>query len=882
MGDFEEINRKVLMGMVNNYSEETVSDLERHLVKINYMEENYSVLFNLEMEDIFNTSKNNLNNTFNSLKAVSAKILDRGYNIQKLDEVELSKYKNVAKLIQNVGDEDYNVKIQQNIFLVEYAKKDLDKEEHPETYKKWMQGNLIELQTRANKDIENLLLEFHLILEEYIDDKENHFNSILNKVDEIEEEGQVIQSNLERTVEEIEHAEIVVDEVTKEYNAEEVFKIINEQIDQKYKKNILDVYRKPGYHDKFIIEYLSQVESKKRVGLVTNLNKELGNIGKEHSIELILKYDGSILFEDASDKSYQEMQGSFYNNTKNQQRNLNEDAYEFEVDLLFFSARRNNRIMYIMYTGHEKLAKKMDAYYFQQHAGFLNDLFSWMNIPGTELIKREGTVQETLTKLCRKKRQEHFDSLEEVIEPIPIEEKKVHVMPVIKSKATITALGGSQSVGRSAYLLNVNGLNILFDYGINFTEPHFPLDLEGELYRKVDYIVCSHAHMDHSGLIPLISKKSNVKTIISPPTLDLSILLWRDYVYNLTTPYLKPYGGNEIDVKKLWNEKTYKLLFDKDWFQLSNGVRMKLFNAGHILGSSMALIDDGIKKILYTGDFQTEDTLLLKGANFPEEVNYMITECTNGDRSVGSLDQTKIELCNEIKSTLEDGGTVLIPVYAVGRSPEILMMLKDNLEIQKYPIYVDGMIRKVNRVIHKYLHNDKNWYLNENLEQNIFSSFESFFTEIQYQNRNSIIENEEPKVIITTSGSMEKKTLSHFYFDKLKHSGKNKIIFTGYLFSKSPGRILVESKGEEYINYFGVGPTRISLQKKWIDLSGHIDKEGHIDLLNKLNGLECVVPVHGENGQYEKYCEYAHEIGERRGFRVQRLELNTETELYDI
>ncbi|MFC1697613.1 MBL fold metallo-hydrolase RNA specificity domain-containing protein [Nanoarchaeota archaeon] len=437
----------------------------------------------------------------------------------------------------------------------------------------------------------------------------------------------------------------------------------------------------------------------------------------------------------------------------------------------------------------------------------------------------------------------------------------------------LEAFGGAKSVGKSAFLLEINGVNVLLDCGIAFSQPYYSGKLN-QIYNKLNYVYCSHAHLDHSGLIPMILKNIYRKVILTPPTFDFSYRLWKDYL-RLRVPYNHPYEVEDVNFNELFYKKTFKLLYNGNPFKLKEqnyldgNVTATLYNAGHILGSSMILIDNGDKKILYTGDFNYRDTCFLKKAEFPDEINILITECTNGNRSVKDQDLLKEELKDEIKETLNNQGTVIVPVYAVGRSPEILSIISEDPEIIKYPIYIGGMINSMNSVIQRFLNETGDWKFSDEIKKNDFIfSPDNLFRDLRSEDDDVIYDENKPKLIVTTSGVMQKGTYSYSLFDRFKHSSKHKIIFNGYLFKNSPGEVLINNRVNLFDDYFGVGPTRINIQKRWIDFSGHASREDHIKLLKSLNGLEKVIPVHGDNSNYSEYIKFAREIGKERGFEV--------------
>jgi putative mRNA 3-end processing factor len=253
---------------------------------------------------------------------------------------------------------------------------------------------------------------------------------------------------------------------------------------------------------------------------------------------------------------------------------------------------------------------------------------------------------------------------------------------------SIKFLGGCREVGRSAILIeSKTGTQCILDYGVRFTDED-RLPFNGNI-DNLKAIALSHCHIDHSGGIPLLYKNNNVPLFTNPLTLRISEILLEDMIRISNYPY--PFGYREL-------QKTRK-----NAFFLKNNVRQKVdedfyitfFNAGHIPGSVSILVEVDNKRILYTGDINTQETNLISPAKPNEipEIDVLITESTYSAREHPLRIELEKAFINDTLDVIENGGNVLVPAFGVARSQEILMTLeKYNF---KEDIFIDGLARKI-------------------------------------------------------------------------------------------------------------------------------------------------------------------------------------------
>ncbi|HXX87074.1 MAG TPA: beta-CASP ribonuclease aCPSF1 [Candidatus Acidoferrum sp.] len=427
----------------------------------------------------------------------------------------------------------------------------------------------------------------------------------------------------------------------------------------------------------------------------------------------------------------------------------------------------------------------------------------------------------------------------------------------------ITALGAAQQVGRSAFLLQTRESSVLLDCGTNpgSSKPFetFPrLDDPGFELDSLDAVVISHAHLDHCGLVPFLYKYGyDGPVYCSAPTSNLMTLLQLDYldVANKqgTTPYYDQKDVRECVLHT--NPLRYGAVTD-----IAPDIRLTLHNAGHILGSSMVHlhIGEGLHNIVYTGDYKYSRTMLLEAAatEFPR-VETVITESTYGgpDDIMPSRVEAEERLTSLVNETLDRKGKVLIPVPAVGRAQEIMLILDGYMHrglMKEAPVFIEGMISEATAI-----HTAFPEYLGREVRESILhegiNPFQSdYFTVVEHPNvRQEIIEGE-PCIIMATSGMLEGGPVIE-YFKNLASDEKNTIIFVSYQIEGTLGRRVQKGMNEvALVTAEGkMDVTKVRLHLDSIEgFSGHSDRRQIINYLTHLKTKpERVLVCHGERAK---------------------------------
>jgi len=427
----------------------------------------------------------------------------------------------------------------------------------------------------------------------------------------------------------------------------------------------------------------------------------------------------------------------------------------------------------------------------------------------------------------------------------------------------ITLLGGVQEVGRSAILVQTRESSILLDCGINpgASKPFeaFPrLDHPAFEIDSLDAVVISHAHLDHCGLVPLLFKYGyDGPVYCSAPTSSLMTLLQLDYLDVASKQgIIPPYDQKDVRECVLHTiPLRYGVVTD-----IAPDVRLTLHNAGHILGSSIIHlhIGEGLHNIVYTGDYKYAKTMLLEAATaeFPR-VETVITESTYGgpDDIMPSRVEAEERLVKIVNETLERKGKVLIPVPAVGRAQEIMLVLDGYMKrglMKEAPVFIEGMISEATAI-----HTAYPEYLGREVRNSILheevNPFESdYFTVVEHPSvRQNIIEGE-PCIIMATSGMLEGGPVIE-YFKGLAEDERNVIVFVSYQIEGTLGRrvqkgvnevTMMDSEGKMSV-------VKVKMRVESIEgFSGHSDRRQIINYITHLKPRpERVVVCHGERAK---------------------------------
>jgi putative mRNA 3-end processing factor len=396
-------------------------------------------------------------------------------------------------------------------------------------------------------------------------------------------------------------------------------------------------------------------------------------------------------------------------------------------------------------------------------------------------------------------------------------------------------LGGAGEVGRSALLVDDS---LLLDFGmLTETPPQFPVETPAP-----DAVVVSHGHLDHVGTLPaLLSGTERPPIHWTPPTRELALTLARDT--------LKLHGGTlqcpftETDVQRMTQVSEthgYREPFD------AAGYEITFYNAGHIPGSAHVLIDDRDTRLLYTGDFHTGDSQgadaapgrpngdsvngqrLVSETTARPDADAVICESTYSDVEHENRSVVEERFAESVETTLWEGGTVVVPAFAIGRTQEMLLIC----DAHDIPCYVDGMGKEVTRMLLRHPE-----FVRDADALRRAKSHARFVTGRDGQRKRIT---DQKAAIITTSGMLSGGP-AMTYIPEIRSNPMNKITMTGYQVEGTPGRDLLDTGSAEIDGRI----MPISARVEQYDFSAHADRDGLLGFIDEYRDVPVLIN-HGD------------------------------------
>lgn len=381
--------------------------------------------------------------------------------------------------------------------------------------------------------------------------------------------------------------------------------------------------------------------------------------------------------------------------------------------------------------------------------------------------------------------------------------------------------------------------------------------LKGE---KVRSIVLTHSHLDHVGTIPVLQEQfPQARVYMTYPTRDLADAMLHNSVNVMTSQ------GTELDIPEYplfthemveecvgrWDPRKYNR-----FFQAQGGVRMKLQDAGHIMGSCTVSVFEEDKKVLFTGDVQTEDQTLIKGADIWEEGDYdaLIMETTRGasPRPEGfSRDGEERRLAEAICKGLEAGGAVLIPVFAMGKTQEVLTMIskfKEKGLVPDVPVHLGGLSTKMTTIYDRHAKRTRRKVPG-------FKILRDMDLKVARKGRGAPLLPRPGEIYCLSSGMMSEKTVSNMFARHFLDNPNNALLFVGYADPESPaGKIRASSTGDLIHLDETSAPLPLECMVEEFDFSGHAPRE---DLLQIAigSGAKKIFLTHGDTDAREWFRE---------------------------
>ena len=493
----------------------------------------------------------------------------------------------------------------------------------------------------------------------------------------------------------------------------------------------------------------------------------------------------------------------------------------------------------------------------------------------------ESSTVSNVRNFLKQEREERRDILERIGRQIHRDEMSDDEW------VRITTLGCCREVGRAAFILNTPETRVLIDCGdkpgAEGEVPYLQVpEALGAGASNIDAVVLTHAHLDHSALVPLLFKYGYDGPIYcTEPTRDLMGLLTLDYLDVAAkegrTP---PYDSAQVrEAIKHCIPIEYGDVTD-----IAPDLKLTFHNAGHILGSAVTHfhVGDGLYNVAFSGDIHYDDTRLFNGAvnDFPR-VETLVMESTYGGRNDYQTDQEDSEekLKEVIRETTTEGGKVLIPAFAVGRSQEIMLVLEEAMrkgEIPEVPVHLDGMIWEATAI-----HTTYPEYLRDDLRDRIFHDDENPFLADQFnhidggEDERQEIADGGPCIVLSTSGMIEGGPIMSW----LTHVGAepdSSLVFVGYQAQGTLGRRIQNGWDEIPMNdrSNSRGTLTLNMGVETVDgFSGHADRQGLMNFVRTMNPRpEKVLCVHGDESSVQDLSSALYHDFNMRTFAPKNLE----------
>jgi metallo-beta-lactamase family protein len=442
---------------------------------------------------------------------------------------------------------------------------------------------------------------------------------------------------------------------------------------------------------------------------------------------------------------------------------------------------------------------------------------------------------------------------------------------------TVTSYGAAQTVTGSCHLVKLGSIQILIDCGMFQGEGDIRNNYKAFEFdpTQIDFLIITHAHLDHIGRVPkLIKDGFNGEIIATQPTQDIANIMLLDSAKILKEEYktlrrkAKRHGDEDRIMEPLYTEEHVKEVFFKKWHilkyfkkhKLSQNIQVTFGNAGHIMGSAFVIIDymeeKALKRMVFSGDIGSSHRLILDPLDKIQEADTLFIESTYGDRVHRPIKESVNEFKQTVIQTLNRNGNVVIPSFALERTQEILWLLHEMFHSNELPrcrVFLDSPLAiKATRLYNKYpvhLSDEVEYQALENGDPFSFASLETISTKEESRMINKI---KERTIIIAGSGMCHGGRIMHHLKHRLWNSN-NTVIFVGFQVEGTLGRSIID--GDEYVKIYGEDIV-VKAQIQTINgFSAHADQKDLIEWISNFKELKNLYLVHGEDEKMEVFAK---------------------------
>ena len=409
----------------------------------------------------------------------------------------------------------------------------------------------------------------------------------------------------------------------------------------------------------------------------------------------------------------------------------------------------------------------------------------------------------------------------------------------------LTFRGGAHEVGRSCIEVHTHQSYSMLDCGIKLGEDGTELPFLPQNLHELDAVFLSHAHLDHSGALPILEHRGYEGPIFATKaTKEITKILLRDaFKIGRLHQDIMPYDENDIS-KALGFMRRVKI----DEQGKIKDLHYKFFRAGHIPGSASVMLKADKRKILYTGDIKYQDTRLMPGADtdyFMEDndspVDALITEATYGNREHPNREAEEKRFIRRIQQTVDNNGSVMVPVFALGRAQEIMLLIQENMNKMGCPVYIDGMATKINKIVMENPGSIK--------DPKKLAKAMSMIKSVRSQQHRKQIMNEQG-VFITTSGMLTGGPIIS-YLKRFHKGSSNSILLTGYQGEHTNGDLLLKRK-QVYLDGWRTG---VKCHVDQFDFSAHAGLS-ELKKIAKDSRADTLIVQHGDKAEVDNLAEW--------------------------